>query len=273
MSSSPANLNNLFAQKTDAELLYLLQQPELYPAAEVSAAEQELNRRAVATQPQLPEQGAISTDYDNEPTERPWLAPSIGVALLAIGCLLYSQFHKPSPAFAVAPKASTELKSVALNVLPTFEAETAAQIKLEPSLLPAKERTDKKPLGKYLILAGRFWKAENQAEFLANQVTTAKIDSTFPGKTALVYDQWRELTRVLVYNHNLRPAMQQRVSMMHDIANRRMQSLQQMRENYALGRPLLNKEVRNTLAPVEDMLYELRGGKQPTRHIDLTIAR
>jgi len=67
--------------------------------------------------------------------------------------------------------------------------------------------------------------------------------------------------------------MQARVNMMHDIANRRMQSLQQMRENYGLGRPPLDKEVLNTLAPVEDMLYELRGGKQPTRHIDLTVAR
>lgn len=93
------------------------------------------------------------------------------------------------------------------------------------------------------------------------EVAIAKIDSTFPGKASLVYDQWRELTRVLVYNHNLRPVMQDRVNMMHDIANRRMESLQQMRENYSLGRPPMNSEVLKTLAPVEDMLYEPRGGK------------
>ncbi|SMB97702.1 hypothetical protein SAMN00120144_1590 [Hymenobacter roseosalivarius DSM 11622] len=273
MSSSPANTTDLFTRKTDTELLYFLQHPELYHADVVTAARQELHRRGAATRSHLTDTESFVTDYDHEPAERRWLAPVIGGALLVVGGFLYNQFYRPSPAFAVAPKAPIELKSVELNVLPTFDAETAAQVKQEPSLLPTKERTDKKPLGKYLILAGRFWKAENQAEFLADQVAIAKIDSTFLGKTTLVYDQWRELTRVLVYNHNLRPAMQERVNMMHDIANRRMQSLQQMRDNYALGRPPLDKEVRNTLAPVADMLYELRGGKQPTRHIDLTVAR
>ncbi|QIL75559.1 hypothetical protein [Hymenobacter sp. HDW8] len=274
MSSTPDNSNDLFTQKTNPELLYFLQHPDLYHEAVVTAARQELHRRGVATSAHLSDTENYTTDdYENEPVERRWLAPSIGVALLVVGCLVYTQFHKPAPAFAVVPKVTTELKSVELNVLPTFEVETAAQLKTEPSLLPPNERTDKKPLGKYLILSGRFWKAEKQAEFLANQVAIAKIDSTFPGKTALVYDQWRELTRVLVYNHNLRPVMQQRVNLMHDIANRRMQSLQEMRENYSLGRPPMDGEVIKTLAPVEDMLYELRGGKQPTRHIDMTAAR
>ncbi|MBC6606734.1 hypothetical protein H8B13_07885 [Hymenobacter sp. BT188] len=274
MSSGSTTPADLFTQKTDTELLYFLENPDLYHADVVAAAQQELHRREVATRSHLTEAEEFATDdYDNEPAERRWLVPAIGAALLAVGCVLYSQFHKPSPALGVVPKAPTELQSVELNVLPTFEVETAAQVKTEPSLLPAKERTDKKPLGKYLILAGRFWKAEKQAEFLADQVAIAKIDSTFPGKASLVYDQWRELTRVLVYNHNLRPMMQERVNMMHDIANRRMQSLQIMRENYSLGRPPMNSEVLKTLAPVEDMLYELRGGKQPTRHIDLTMAR
>lgn len=78
---------------------------------------------------------------------------------------------------------------------------------------------------------------------------------------------------MLVYNHKLRPVMQQRIDMMHDIANRRMQSLQVMRENYSRGHLPIDGEVFKTLAPVEDMLYELRGGKQPARNIDLTTAR
>lgn len=275
MSSSPVNAPDLFTQKANPELLYFLQHPELYHPDVVTAARQELQRRGVATSSFVIHDETVITDFDSEPNERRWLIPGIGAVLLVAGGLLYTQFHKPAPAFAVAPKAntSTVLKSVELNVLPTFDSETAAQVQEEPSRLPARERTDKKPLGKYLILAGRFWKAEHQAAFLANQVTTAKIDSTFPGKATLVYDQWRELTRVLVYNHNLRPAMQERVNMMHDVANRRMQSLQQMRDNYVLGKPLLDKEVRSTLAPVDDMLHELRGGKTPTRHIDLTAAR
>jgi hypothetical protein len=275
MSSSPANAPDVFTQKADSDLLYFLQNPELYHPDVVTAARQELQRRGVATSAFLKQDEAVVTDFEYEPNERRWLVPGIGAVLLLAGGLFYSQFYKPAPAFAVAPKAntSTVLESVELNVLPAFDAETAAQVKEEPGRLPAKERTDKKPLGKYLILAGRFWKAEHQAEFLANQVAIAKIDSTFPGKASLVYDQWRELTRVLVYNHNLRPGMQQRVHMMHDVANRRMQSLQEMRENYMLGKPVIDKGVRTTLAPVDDMLHELRGGKTPTRHIDLTVAR
>lgn len=277
MASPSTSAPDLFTQKADPELLYFLQHPELYHPDVVTAARQELQRRGIATRAVLTEveTDTVLTDFDDEPTSRRWLAPGIGLTLLLAGGFLYYQFYTPAPAFAVAPKAHTSLvlESVELNVLPTFEQETAARLKEEPSRLPARERTDKKPLGKYLILSGRFWKAENQAEFLANQVAVAKIDSTFPGKATLVYDQWRELTRVLVYNHSLRPTMQRRVDMMHDVANRRMQSLQQMRDNYVLGRPLIDKEVRNTLAPVGDMLQELRTGKTPTRHINMTAAR
>ena len=276
MSSTPATAPDLFAQKADAELLYFLHHPELYHPDVVTAARQELQRRGIATRlHQTEAEDTALLDFEAEPAERRWLVPSIGLVLLLAGGLLYNQFYKPAPAFAVVPKTtnSSVLKSVKLNVLPTFEAQTAAQLKREPSLLPAAERRDKKPLGKYLILAGRFWKAENQAAFLADQVGAAKVDSTFPGKATLVYEQWRELTRVLVYNHSLRPAMQQRVELMHDIANRRMQSLQLMSVNYSAGLPPLDQEVLKTLAPVEDMLRELRGGQAPTRHIDLTVAR
>lgn len=188
MSSTQANSNDLFTQKTDTELLYFLQHPDLHHPDVVAAARQELHRRGVVIQTQHSDNKTLAAnDYVDEPVERRWLAPSIGGALLVVGLLLYTQLHKPSPAITVAPKMSValksvELKSVELNVLPTFEVETAEQLKQEPILLPADERTDKKPLGKYLILAGLFWKAENQADFLANQVAIAKIDSTFPEK-------------------------------------------------------------------------------------------
>ncbi|UYZ63424.1 rhomboid family intramembrane serine protease [Hymenobacter weizhouensis] len=93
MSSSPDSSPNpaaeLFRHKTDAELLYLAQQPQRYPAPVVEAAVQELQRRGLVPAP--------PAELPVAPPAPPAEAPAAGV-----GAVLRGVFW-PRPGYFVAP--------------------------------------------------------------------------------------------------------------------------------------------------------------------------
>ncbi|AIZ64426.1 hypothetical protein PK28_13415 [Hymenobacter sp. DG25B] len=269
MPTSSTSGSDFLSQKTTDELLFLIRNPSLYHDTLVTAAQQELRQRAINPHQAIIDSREPQIEWDTDSGSRiNW--PAVLTILLFIGGAFLYWWHMPAkhgsgPDGAPGPAV---LETVASRPIPNFTAQTKASVQRMKQLLPAAARRDEKATRKYLILAERFWNAEHQSAYLAKEVTTARIDSTFPTQVELTYQEWRKLTSVLVYNHNLKPIMQARVDLMQDVAQREMTALGQMRRNYQLGNPPLNEQVRITMAPVPQLLAELQG-KATTLHVSL----
>ncbi|MCB2407649.1 hypothetical protein [Hymenobacter lucidus] len=245
--SAPVSSNaDFLLSKSEAELLYLVQNPTYYHSELVNAARKELHRRGVtisypvaANPAQLP---LVDTAYDEEAPTRHWLAPAIGVGLVVVaaGFFLWPSGAK-KPAQAVAPAKPAELVSVATHQMPSFDSLTTAQLKKMPATLPAAERADTAAQRKFLLLARRFWEAENPSNYLFDQVVADQLDATFPGQADMTLDKWHRLTSVLVYDHRLRPTMSRQLQQMSRVAITRINTLEAQRDAYKVGAAVLTE--------------------------------
>lgn len=243
MSAPSSSAPDFLLSKSDAELVFLVQNPSFYHEDLVSKARGELQRRGVAI-PRPQAELDVVPDLYTEPAEAPrrtWLGPALGVslALVAAGALLWPK-ATPKSAAPVAAAPPAELVAVPTHMLPTFDSLTTAQLKTVPTTLPAAERADTAAQRKFLILARRFWEAENQSNYLFDQVAANQLDATFPGQVNLTLDKWRRLTSVLVYSHRLQPTMLAQLRQMGRVALIRRSTLEAQLEAYQMGAPLLS---------------------------------
>ncbi|MCB2378316.1 hypothetical protein LGH70_12020 [Hymenobacter sp. BT635] len=247
MSAPLPPSSDFLLSKTDAELLFLTQNPTFYQPGLVLAARQELLRRGVtlptADVPPLPAGPTEVDEFDEAPSRR-WLMPGLLLALLGLAAVLYwwptgnkNWKNKRGP----VPRRA--LVAVQTHVLPSFDSLTTAQLGQMPARLPATERLDTTAQRKFLLLARRFWDAENQSAYLYQEAQAARIDSTFPGQVDLTLDKWKRLTSALVYNHKLQPTMSEQVALMHSAALVRRQALTVMKNMYLYGQPPLDQSM------------------------------
>ena len=243
-----------FAQKTDVELLFLAQHPELYHADLVSTARRELRRRGVSPNPTPAEPQPIATHlpaYNDDDEPSLWQRPSLWMGVLAMLLLAggwywsnqrAEQRRQAAQAADVGPPV---LKSVETHLIPAFDSLTRTQIAQELRQLPAAERTrDTAATRKYRLLAERYWKAENQSAYLLKQIQTAPApDSARPGQTTVVEEEWRRLTKALVYNHGLTPVLAERMDLMRRAAYLRIETLQGISGRFQAGQPMLDKQM------------------------------
>ncbi|TGE15180.1 hypothetical protein [Hymenobacter elongatus] len=276
-ASSPADF---LLSKTDAELLFLAQNPDFYHADLVAAAGRELRRRGVARAAEPP--AAYYQDEDEAPA-RNWRMPAVGIGLLALAAILYFwPTGTKNWQNKQGPVAQRELVAVQTHVFPTFDSLTATQLHQMPRTLPAAERTDTTAQRKFLLLARRFWEAENQTDYLCHEVQAARIDSTFPGQVDITLDKWKRLTSALVYDHKLQPAMTARVELMRHAAVVRRETLAAMKNQYLYGQPPLDRSLlylndsvmvlRQTLLGVPAS-QRLRPRQEQQKRIDAERAR
>ena len=235
-----------FLQKTDAELLYLVQHPELYHPALVAQARQELRRRGMS-----PAQLAEAAPTEPEEEESAWAGVGRRVALGAAGVVLVGfgwwalQPASPPPAPAAAVEVPVELEAVAARPLPTFEAETARQVDEVRRQLPAANRADTTATGRYLRMARRYWLAENQANYLIGLALTDSATGTFPGQVDLALERISWFMRAKAYNQNLHPLMEERLTQMQKGLGLRRSSLGYLKRNYeAVGKPTPDNQLR-----------------------------
>ncbi|TGE23107.1 hypothetical protein [Hymenobacter metallicola] len=244
MSAPFSSAPDFLLAKTDAELLFLVQNPGFYHADLVATARQELQRRGVAWA--LPPASVEAAPPEiNEDSERPWLLPALGLGLVVLAAVLYWwPTGNKSWKNKNGPVPSRELVAVQTHLMPSFDSLTKAQVRQMPALLPAAERQDTTAQRKFLLLAGRFWEAENQSAYLFQEAEAARIDSTFPGQVELTLDKWKRLTSVLVYNHKLQPTMSEQLELMHRAALLRRETLTTMKNFYIYGQPPLDQGLR-----------------------------
>jgi|GEM_PF-873299 len=258
MSATPGT--DFLTAKSDPELLFLVRNPSYYHPDLVQAARRELQRRGVGLAPDAPLTTAAFEEY--EAPERRWVLPAVGGGLivLALGGLFLRSGAEAPPKPKPAPP--PPLVAVETHVMPAFDALTESQLQKMPQALPPGETRDTTARRKYLLLARRFWDAENQSAYIYDQTLAAKDPATLPGKVESTLDKWHRLTSVLVYNHDLQPGMTARVELMHQDASLRMTSLQRMSQLYQNGE-----------FPLDDDLVFLNDSVQYLRQILLGVPR
>ncbi|MBD2714919.1 hypothetical protein KBK19_07725 [Microvirga sp. STR05] len=266
MAASSSPESEFFTQKTDAELLFLAQHPELYHPDLVSTARRELRRRGLNPDPEVEPQpmGAHLPPYDDSEEPMWWQRPGVWVTVLAVlllGSGLYwkslrGNKTRQDELAQQAKDAPAVLKTVETHLIPSFDSLTRTQIAQEMRQLPASERTlDTTATRKYRLLAERYWKAENQTLYLLDRVRQTAPDSALPGQTVTVVEEWRRLTKALVYDHGLTPVLAKRMDVMRRGAYLRIELLQSIKGRFEDGQPVYN-EYLTTLRDSATTMHE-----------------
>lgn len=252
MSSVPPS--GSLTEKTDAQLLFLAQHPELYHADLINAARRELRRRGVSPDPAQPEplpRAAHILPYAEEVEPAFWQRPAPWVGLLAallIGGILYWSNLQSKAAAALAAQQAEEgpvqLETVATHLIPTFDSLTRTQIAQEMRQLSAAERTeDTAATRKYRLLATRYWNAENQSAYLLDQFNGTAADAGLASQAPVVVEEWRRLTKALVYNHGLTAVLSERMDVMRRAAYLRIETLEEVARHAQNNQPILDPAI------------------------------
>jgi hypothetical protein len=245
---------NSLAEKTDAQLLFLAQHPDLYHPDLIVAALRELRRRGIHPEPTRPEPQPGVTfvpPYEDAPEPALWQRPTPWVMVLAvllIGGILYWNNMQSKAAQAVAVQQVDEepivLETVETHRIPTFDSLTRAQVAQEMRQLTAAERTeDTSATRRYRILATRYWDAENQSTYLFSKLNGKATDATLASQAPVVVETWRRLTKALVYNHSLTPVLAERMNLMRRAAYLRIESLQEVARHAQNDQPILDPNI------------------------------
>ncbi|UYZ63425.1 hypothetical protein [Hymenobacter weizhouensis] len=262
-------------QKSDDELLYLVQHPEFYHPDLVFRAGRELRRRGVAlpqsisrAAPVLPANVPANVPADEAAEEAPrprtrrWAAAAVaGVAVAGLGWWALAPTPPPPPASpAAAVEVPTELEAVVARPLPTFEALTAKQVQEVRRQLPVADRADTTATGRYLRMARRYWLAENQAAYLTRLALADSLTGTLPGQVDLTQERISWFMRAKAYNQHLTPFMEERLTQMQKGLGLRRTSLNYIKRNYeATGKPHPDKQMRADSHEAQLIAEDLRG--------------
>ncbi|MVN78597.1 hypothetical protein GO988_19875 [Hymenobacter sp. HMF4947] len=235
-----------FRSKTDAELLFFVENPSFYQPELVDAARRELRRRGALPQPAAATPlETVYADFDQEsPTRRPpWLLIASIALVLAVAAAGFFSLKNDAapPARAVAGPGhlsadSLKLESVEARPLPNFDAEK--NVDKELALIPATEKTKAQSVRQFQGLSRRFWRAQNPSLYLIQQAGGVTSYPIFLGQLDLVQTQWNDLYKGLVYSYDLPPTMADHLARMRVIARINRKALKELQAKAATQRPL-----------------------------------
>ncbi|TGE10526.1 hypothetical protein [Hymenobacter fodinae] len=254
--------NDVFLQKTDDELRYLVAHSEFYHSALIMAATQELRRRGIQLPTTPPPPSAPPLPYDYEEPEpaawKRWLPVALGLVLLVITGWLVLR-PKAQPVAKPVSTAPIVLEAVRAQRLPDFEAETKAQVQLVRQQLSAADRADTTATGRYLRMARRYFLAENQSAYLTNIAKGDSAAGTFPGQIDLTLERISWFMKAKAYNQHLHPVMEERLDLMQQALVLRQNSLLNFKSRYESGRPMMDRDMNRADFEATDISNELRG--------------
>ena len=262
--------DDFYHQKTDAELQFLVDHPELYQPSLLEAARRELRRRGVVPAPaELPPLTYVSPAPAAPTGLRPGpLALGLAAVLLVgLGGFYVAKQKNPPPAPPAAPakpKAPPRLEEVETSAIPTYDGVVSQVVTQQVQHLPAAERAaatakaDGAALRQYRELAKRFWAAECQTEYLTNQAREGKAGPVFADQTLVARSTWSAWNKAVVYRYDLGPTMQQQVQYMSDVASSQQHILEMLPDLLPQRRFLTDKELNARNADVQGWLKEIR---------------
>ncbi|UOQ65144.1 hypothetical protein [Hymenobacter volaticus] len=244
------------SQKTDGELLFLAQHPELYHADLIAAARRELRRRGISPDPAQPEplpRENYILPYQEEQEPSLWQRPTPWVVLLAVllvgGILYWKNMQSKATQAVVAQQeieGPIELETVETHLIPTFDSLTRTQIAQEMrQLSPAARSEDTTATRKYRLLATRYWNAENQSAYLFKELKGDASDVGLAKQAPVVIEEWRRLTKALVYNHGLTATLAERMDLMRRAAYLRIETLQEIARRAQNDQVILDPDITN----------------------------
>ena len=267
------SIDDFYHQKTDAELQFFVEHPELYQPSLIDAARRELRRRgvapAMATPAELPPLTYVSPE-PAAPTGLPTGPLTLGLAavlLVGLGSfyVIKQKNQPPPPPVAPAkPKAPPRLEEVETSAIPTYDAVVAQAVTQQVQRLPAAERTaaaakaDGMALRQYRELAKRFWAAECQTEYLTNQAREGKASAMFADQALVARGTWSAWNKAAVYTYKFGPAMQEDFQRMQEVAGSQQHVLERIPDLLPRRQFLTDKELSARDTEVQDWLRVLR---------------
>lgn len=250
--------------KTDAELLFFVDNPGYYHTDLVAAARQELRRRGLGPTPaaSAPVAGAYYAEEDEaSPSRRPLL---IGAALLALvgvgGALVWSSQPAAQPLAASRPGPrspdSLKLETVVVQRIPNFDTDKMAADQV--AHIPAAEKQKAQELRQFRGLCERFWAAEAQTEFLTAQAHAGQAGPLFAEQTLVARETWRAWNKAAVYGYHFGPVMQEQYQRMAKTASSQQHILTNFPGLLDKRKFLTDKEMLAREAETQDWLSGLR---------------
>lgn len=272
-SAVAASIDDFYHQKTDTELQYFVDHPELYQPSLIDAARSELRRRGVAPAVAAPGELPPLTYVSPEPPAPTGLRTgplTLGLAavlLLGLGGFYVVKQKNQPPAAPVAPakpKAPPHLEEVETSAIPNYDGVVAQAVAQQIQHLPADERAAAKAtpnsavLRQYRELAKRFWAAECQTEYLTNQAHEGKASPMFADQALVARTTWSTWNKGAVYSYEFSPTMQEDFQRMQEVASSQQHILERMPDLLPQKAFLNDKELNARDAEVQDWLRALR---------------
>ena len=267
------SIDDFYHQKTDAELQFFADHPELYQASLIDAARRELRRRGVVPAVAAPAELPPLTYVSPEPAAPAGLRTgplTLGLAavlLVGLGGFYVVKQKTQPPALPVAPakpKAPPHLEEVATSAIPTYDGVVAQAVAQQVQRLPAAEvaaakaKADGMALRQYRELAKRFWAAECQTEYLTNQAHEGKAGPMFADQALVARATWSAWNKAAVYTYKMGPGMQEDFQRMQEVASSQQHVLERLPDLLPQGRFLKDKELNARDTEVQDWLRVLR---------------
>ena len=257
------SIDDFYHQKTDVELQFFVDHPDLYQPSLIDAARGELRRRGVAPVP-LPPLETAPLDYAPGPPGLRTGPLTLGLAaviLLGMGGFYFvKQKDKPAAA-AEKPKAPPHLEEVATSVIPDYGAAVKVSVQRQVQCVPAGERATAAratlPMHQYRELAKRFWTAECQTEYVFERVRQGKVDAFLPGHVESAMATWEQWNKATVYHYQFGPQMTQHFDAMTQVARQQQEGLADLLIVVRNPQPYATAKTCQREADVNDLLSSL----------------
>jgi hypothetical protein len=231
-----ASPTDFYHQKTDAELLFLVEHPDYYQPDLVDEARRELRRRGVDLRRPAPPEPLFAPAPAPAPaglsTGLLALLVGAGLALCLGGLLLFRAKNQPPPPPA-APrtvhKGPVHLVEAPMSVMPDFGPAVESSVLRQVQRVPVAERFStakaEMPMRQYRGLAKRFWTAETQTEYLLDQARQGHRDAALAGHVQQARASWQQWNNATVYSYELGPTMTSHLRIMTRVARQQQWAL------------------------------------------------